>query len=261
MKRLKATVTLFVFCALFLPPVMATGALAAKQQASKSRTAKATKPAKKIVKPVVVPLPDRNPNRQAASTSAPAPASPDILAQAAPDMTGAVAEQPLPHEVPAAITTKAPPKGTGIPLPDRKPQSETKAAASPLVHMPDPSLLAPVPLATPVLPKPVSNSAYANVLKPLLDYQLTASDAANLKTAFGASYEGRRRRPCRGRAHPGQCRAQACHLVRISQRRLRCFRRGDRGFPPRQSAMAGPGRTSRARRDRSLSRRCRVRTG
>ena len=190
MKRLKATVTLFVFCALFLPPVMATGALAAKQQASKSRTAKATKPAKKIVKPVVVPLPDRNPNRQAASTSAPAPASPDIVAQAAPDMTGAVAEQPLPHEVPAAITTKAPPKGTGIPLPDRKPQSETKAAASPLVHMPDPSLLAPVPLATPVPPKPVSNSAYATILKPLLDYQLTASDAANLKTAFGASYRG-----------------------------------------------------------------------
>jgi hypothetical protein len=70
MKRLNATVSLFVFCALFLPPVMATGALAAKQHASKSRAAKAAKPAKKIVKPVVVPLPDRNPNRLAASASA-----------------------------------------------------------------------------------------------------------------------------------------------------------------------------------------------
>ena len=169
---------------------MATGALAAKKQASKSHTAKATKPAKKVAKPVVVPLPDRNPNRLAASTSAPTPASPDVVAPAAPDMTGAVAEQPLPHEVPAAITTKAPPKGTGIPLPERKPQTETKAAATPLVHMPDPSLLAPVPLAMPVPPKPVSNSAYANILKPLLDYQLSASDAANLKTAFGASYRG-----------------------------------------------------------------------
>ena len=190
MKRLKATVSLFVFCALFLPPPMATGALAAKKQASKSHTAKATKPAKKVAKPVVVPLPDRNPNRLAASTSAPAPASTEVVAPAAPDMTGAVAEQPLPHEVPAAITTKAPPKGTGIPLPDRKPQTETKAAANPLVHIPDPSLLAPVPLATPVPPKAVSNSAYANILKPLLDYQLSASDAANLKTAFGASYRG-----------------------------------------------------------------------
>jgi peptidoglycan lytic transglycosylase len=191
MTRLKATVTLFVFCALFLPPVMATGALAAKQQSSKSRSAKAkpaAKPAAKVVKPAVVPLPDRNPNRQAASTSAPAPASPDVVAPAAPDMTGAVAEQPLPHEVPAATITKAPAKSTGIPLPDRKPQST--AAGSPPVHMPDPSLLAPVPLAKPVPPKPVSNSPYGTVLKPLLDYQLSASDAANLKTAFGASYRG-----------------------------------------------------------------------
>ncbi|MGH8515551.1 MAG: hypothetical protein ACREV8_16740, partial [Gammaproteobacteria bacterium] len=170
---------------------MATGALAAKQQSSKSRSAKAkpaAKPASKVVKPAVVPLPDRNPNRQAASTSAPAPTSPDVVAPAAPDMTGAVAEQPLPHEVPAATITKAPAKTTGIPLPDRKPQST--AAASPPVHIPDPSLLAPVPLATPVPPKPVSNSPYGTILKPLLDYQLNASDAANLKTAFGASYRG-----------------------------------------------------------------------
>jgi soluble lytic murein transglycosylase len=169
---------------------MATGALAAKQHASKSRAAKAAKPAKpavKVAKPaVVVPLPDRNPNRQAASTSAPAPDSPDVAA-AAPDMSGAIAQQPLPHEVPAAITTKAPAKTTGIPLPDRKPQS---TAAAPSVALPNPSLLAPGPIATPVAPKPVPDSAYATILKPLLDYQLSASDAANLKTAFGASYRG-----------------------------------------------------------------------
>jgi soluble lytic murein transglycosylase len=105
-------------------------------------------------------------------------------------VTDAIAAQPLPHEVPAATTTKAKGKAAGIPLPERKPQTETKAAAAPAVHMPDPSLLAPVPLETPVPPKPASNSAYAKILAPLLDYELTASDAANLKTAFGASYRG-----------------------------------------------------------------------
>jgi soluble lytic murein transglycosylase len=192
MKRFKATVSLIVFCALFVPPVMAPGPLLA---AAKSRTAKAK--VAKVAKPAAVPLPDRNPNRQAVSASVPAPANPDLAAPApaspdlpavAADTTGAIAEQPLPHEVPAATTTKARSKSTGIPLPDRKPEST--AAAAPAIHMPDPSLLAPVPLATPVPSKPVSNSAYAKILAPLLDYQLSASDAANLKTAFGASYRG-----------------------------------------------------------------------
>jgi peptidoglycan lytic transglycosylase len=199
MKRINATVSLFVFCALFLPPVMATGALAAKHHASKSRSAKSTKaikpakPATKVAKPAVVPLPDRNPNRQAVSASAtPGPevatAAPATPIVAPPNMRGAVAEQPLPHEVPGATITKAPAKTTGIPLPDRKPQSMAAAASS--VAMPDPSLLAPGPIATPVPPKSVTNSAYATILKPVLDYQLSASDAANLKTSFGASYRG-----------------------------------------------------------------------
>jgi soluble lytic murein transglycosylase len=192
---------------------MATGALAAKQQTSKSRTAKATKPVSKtaksktakpaaeVAKPAEpVPLPDRNPNRIAASASAPASASAEaatpvalpaeLTAPVPAELTRSIVAQPLPHEVPAATTTKAAAKATGIPLPERKPQIETKSVAAQAIHMPDPSLLAPVPLETPVPPKPVSNSTYARILAPLLDYEISPSDAANLKTAFGASYRG-----------------------------------------------------------------------
>jgi soluble lytic murein transglycosylase len=211
MKRLTATISFFVLCALCLPPVTVTGAMAAKQHASKSRAAKATKPVKtakpakaakpavKVAEAAVVPLPDRNPKRQAVSASAPLSTSPDPAASVAPnaaaldgaavsdEATGTIVDQPLPHEVPAATTTKAPPKTAGIPLPDRKPRNAT--AAAPLVHIPDPSLLGPIQVAAPVTPKP-GDSGYATILKPLLDYELSAADTANLKTAFGASYRG-----------------------------------------------------------------------
>ena len=84
MTRTKATVSLFVFCALLVPLLLAPGPLAAKTHATKSRakpvaakstkTVKTAKPATKVAKPaVVVPLPDRNPNR-AAMTAAASPA-------------------------------------------------------------------------------------------------------------------------------------------------------------------------------------------
>ena len=74
--------------------------------------------------------------------------------------------------------------------------------------------------------------------------------------------QGRRRwLPCRGLANQGQRRAQACHLVRIPERRLRRLRRSDRGLPPRQSGLAWPRGAARAGGDRSLSRRCEPRKG
>jgi hypothetical protein len=98
MKSIKATVSLIVFCALFVPLLLAPESLAAKTHASKSRakpvaakTAKTAKPATKVAKPAaVVPLPDRNPNRVAVT----APFSPDA---ASTDTTEAIAKQPLPR--------------------------------------------------------------------------------------------------------------------------------------------------------------------
>ena len=56
-----------------------------------------------------------------------------------------------------------------------------------------------------------------------------------------------------------QCRAQACHLVRIPEWRLRRLRRSDRELPPRQSGLAWPRGASRAGGDRPLS--CRRQPG
>ena len=229
MKRTKATVPLFVFCALLVPLLPAPGLLAAKTHAKshaskshgKSVAAKSSKHAKTAVKvatpAVVPPLPDPNPNRVAVA----APASPDTTAS--PDVTGAIAEQPLPHEVPAATATvteanvsdaplpsrnpqrpfaatEQPPHEvpaasaavqeanvSGAPLPDRNPQRPSAAST---VAAPDSSALAPVPIVVPPASKPAPTGAYAAILKPLLDYQLSASDATNLKDAFSASFRG-----------------------------------------------------------------------
>src|SRR4029077_17543951 len=109
MKRLSTTVSLIVFCALFVPPVLAPGPLAAKTHATKSRakpvvaksaksvkSVKTAKPATKVAKAAVaVPLPDRNPNRAVMTAAA-------NSEEASADPTAAIAAQPLPHEVPEA---------------------------------------------------------------------------------------------------------------------------------------------------------------
>jgi soluble lytic murein transglycosylase len=189
MKRIKATVSLLVFCALIVPPVLAPGPLAAKTHASKPRvksvaakSVKTSKPAAKVAKKpaVVVPLPDRNPNRAAVAAAASPEAAPA-------DATVAIAEQPLPHEVPEASAAERKANASGIPVPDRNPE---RPAAAPSVAAPDPAILAPVPIVVAPAPKPAPSGAYASILKPLLDYQLSDSDAANLKDAFGASFRG-----------------------------------------------------------------------
>src|SRR6185312_7785002 len=191
MTRTKATVSLFVFCALLVPLLLAPGPLAAKTHATKARvkpvaaksvkTAKTAKPATKVAKPaVVVPLPDRNPNRAAMTAAASPP-------EASPDATAALAAQPLPHEVPEASAAETEANVSGIPVPDRNPE---RPATDLSVAAPDPAVLAPVPVVNAPAPKPAPSGAYAAILKPLLDYQLSDSDAANLKDAFSASFRG-----------------------------------------------------------------------
>src|SRR5262249_43161293 len=184
MKRTNPTVSLFVFCALFVPLLLAPGPLAAKAHAGKSHAksvsakgSKHTKSATKVAAPTVVPLPERNPLRVAAASEAsrdspaasePA-AGPDAMLSA--ETTGAIAKQPLPHEVPEAQGTQATQSETNIsdaPLPDRNPQRPS--AASPAAAR-DASARAPVPVATTTAPKRAPTGAYATILKPLLDYQ------------------------------------------------------------------------------------------
>src|SRR6478672_8385319 len=191
MTRTKATVSLFVFCALLVPLLLAPGPLAAKTHATKSRakpvaakstkTVKTAKPATKVAKPaVVMPLPDRNPNRAAMKAAASPPG-------ASADATAAIAARPLPHEVPEASAAETEANASGIPVPDRNPE---RPASESLVAAPDPAVLAPVPGVNAPAPKPAPSGAYAAILKPLLDYQLSDSDAANLKDAFSASFRG-----------------------------------------------------------------------
>jgi soluble lytic murein transglycosylase len=186
MKRKSATVSLVVFCALFLPPLLVSGLLAAKTHASKShakhvatKSSKHAKPAAKVVAPALAPLPDRNPNRVVAAASS----SPDT---ASPDTTGAIAAQPLPHETPAASPDMSA-NASDTPLPGRNPQRPSAATS---VAAPDPAILSPVPTGIAPPPKPMPAGAFAAILKSLLSYQLSNSDAANLKDAFSASFRG-----------------------------------------------------------------------
>ena len=191
MTRTKATVSLFVFCALLVPLLLAPGPLVAKTHATKSRakpvaakstkTVKTAKPATKVATPaVVMPLPDRNPNRAAMTAAASPP-------EASTDATAAIAAQPLPHEAPEASAAETEANASGIPVPDRNPE---RPASESLVAAPDPAVLAPVPVVNAPAPKPAPSGAYAAILKTLLDYQLSDSDAANLKDAFSASFRG-----------------------------------------------------------------------
>src|SRR5262245_4189157 len=186
MKRLSTTVSLIVLCALFVPPVLAPGPLAAKTHATKSRakpvvakSVKTAKPVTKVAQPAVVPLPDRNPNR-AAMTAAES-------SETSNDATAAIAAQPPPHEMPEASAAEPGANTSDIPTPDRNPE---RPSSESLVAAPNPAVLAPVPVANAPAPKPAPSGAYAAILKPLLDYQLSNSDAANLKDAFSASFRG-----------------------------------------------------------------------
>ena len=184
MKRTSTTVSLFVFCALLAPMLLASEPVAAKSHANKSRAkhlaAKVPKPATtKVAKATVVPLPDRNPNRPTMATSV----SPETTSV---ETTGAINEQQQSQEVlPSASEMDA--NASGMTRPDRNPE---RPSAAPSLAAPDPAILAPVPVAPHTPEAPPSNVRYAGILKPLLNYQLSDSDAANLKDAFAASFKG-----------------------------------------------------------------------
>jgi soluble lytic murein transglycosylase len=113
-----------------------------------------------------------------------APFSPDA---ASTDTTEAIAKQPLPHEVPAASAAETEAIASGIRVPDRNPERPSAASS---VAAPNPAILAPVATVNAPAPKPAPSGAYAAILQPLLDYQLSDADAANLKDAFSASFRG-----------------------------------------------------------------------
>lgn len=180
MKRLSAAVSLFVFCASFAPPVLVPGPLAAKSHHTKSHAARsraAKSATAKLAKPTSVPLPDRNPTRPAAATQTGFDAPP---AQA----TGSLASQPLPDQsqvtpaAPAAEGTPADASAVDVLLPARNPE---RPPATPLPASND----RPTPSGA-----SAPTTAYGSILRPLLAYQLSASDTANLKDAIGASFRG-----------------------------------------------------------------------
>lgn len=173
MKRFSATIALIVFCASFASPV-APGPLAAKSRTAKvppkSHLAKA-----RAAQPNSVPLPDRNPARAALATAA----SPDVPPGAA---TGAIPDQtqPSPAQPGTAALAATPADGNGaaVPSPDRNPVR--------------PSVTPPLASQVPATPADTTapNIDFATILKPLLAYQLSASDMANLKSSFRESLAG-----------------------------------------------------------------------
>ncbi|MGZ5916676.1 MAG: hypothetical protein ACXWJ4_05035, partial [Methyloceanibacter sp.] len=156
--------------------MLAPQALAARTHAAKSHAAKSrvAKPAtSQVAGTASVPLPDRNPNRPAA---APEAASTDTTAEA----TGSIADLPLPERNPKQPSPPAVPAAkpeghvVDIPSPDRNPR---RSSSMPPVTMQGSASSAPA-------------LDFASILKPLLAYELSAADQANLKDALGASYKG-----------------------------------------------------------------------
>lgn len=185
-----------------------------KAKAAKSATAKLAKPGPAI------PLPDRNPKREAvvsparpetsagATTQAlaaqtpaadPRPALPEAspapMALAVPATDGVSSDVPFPTRNPrvAAPLPPAPPDsadavGADVPYPARNPG---RALAAPLLASPLPQLTSPAP-SEPSEPSaaPAPKMDFAAILKPLLAYQLSDADTANLKEAFRESFSG-----------------------------------------------------------------------
>ena len=176
-----------------------TKATASKAQTRK-RVAKPKRANRQVAKaqpaPSPAPLPDRNPKR--------------IVAQAEPTQTTIAAPQITDlsntHSAEQVQVT-----GDAVAVP---PTAAIASARQPTMHRASAGALKPpmmlgspaneiapnttvVPLRTPQASAPVPSSEggatkadFASVLKPLLSYQLSAADAANLRTSFSASYRG-----------------------------------------------------------------------
>jgi soluble lytic murein transglycosylase len=201
MKQLGAAVALLVLCASFV--ALAPGPLAAKSQkaaattakshparsrsakspaakspAAKSTAAKALKAKphaaklarSKSAKSAAVPLPDRNPTRSAAAMPA---------ASESAELTASIATEPLPDTGATVGATPADADAVSIPLPDRNPAHAAIVSPAP-----------PPPDQTTVSEAAAPRLDYAAILRPLLDYELSASDAYNLQDAVHASFRG-----------------------------------------------------------------------
>jgi soluble lytic murein transglycosylase len=229
MTRFSATVSFFVFCASFAPPLLVQGALAAKSHAvkphaGKAQAAKTAKPgaAKSVAvkatpsRTAAIPLPDRNPHREALAPATPIPPDGVTGAISAPPQTGAAQDNNAAKPSAEALAVpSADGLGPEVPFPNRNPG---RAAPPPSAALPAPEALAvpgadgvssdvPFPdrnpgraVVTPPLAAPEPAEAfepgektkmdYAGILKPLLAYQLSDADGANLKDALHASFTG-----------------------------------------------------------------------
>jgi soluble lytic murein transglycosylase len=218
MKRLGAAAAVFLVGASFVVPALMVAPIDAKPRAAKSTAAKSTtaksttakasskntaakapatrkrvvrKPAKKApakeVETAAAPLPDRNPKRNVAlaqpseATTIAAPAAPAPAAPQIPIDAAAPASHPHPVAHHAAGGALKPPMMLGSP---------------PTQGAPNTTIILRTPHASAPLPSLSDSSAsgakvdFAGILKPLLSYQMSAADAANLKEAFGATYRG-----------------------------------------------------------------------
>lgn len=183
----------------------------AKSQSAKSQTAKATKLAKSqqsASKPTPVPLPDRNPMRSAAAA---ANQTSSLASTGDAETTGALPANPN-AAVPQAKSPLGPANGpqtvpgAQISLPDRNPKLALASPAANAVQpdampLPDPKpgrptsapplvLKAPAPVASSSFPSQMPGLDFAAILKPLLDYDLSSADTANLKEAFRLTFKG-----------------------------------------------------------------------
>ena len=174
---------------------MAREPLAAKPQAAKSRTAKARQARNEDRQSqVAVPLPDREAQSSGGRHVRTGSCKSRYPRRRRPrDMPAPQTEQPLRrHEVHRKPSPPGTAEGHRHSAPRPQCHSADRKPRSPPIHMPDPSLWRwcrsrrrydrPVPRKR----RPMD---FATILKPLLDYELSASDAANLKEAIRRGYQ------------------------------------------------------------------------
>ena len=162
---------------------------ASKKSAAASKHAK-TKSASKAktttaAKSTDVPLPDRNPNpapqpvaQQATET---APADPDLKL---PDRNPNPAPVPLAQQATEAAPANPALVDPAMPLPDANPNRASSVPSSSASAAP-----AAQPASTGI-PSQTPQMDFVSILKPLLNYEISAADEANLKEAIRLAFKG-----------------------------------------------------------------------
>ncbi len=231
-----------------------TGASTAAKSASKHAKAKTGKKSvaskaksSTVAKSTDVPLPDRNPN-PAASPANPEPqtGAPPPAQQASQEDTVSPAS-PAPQAIQQAVADPA------MPLPDLNPRRPTSISRAALAPLAKPGSTG-IPSQTPAMD-------FATILKPLLSYEISAADEANVKEAIRLAYRG----DSSSQALTAKIKDDAARKLAtwyaykgggldISATAIEQFRLDNR-------AMAWAGRASRARRSGAAARRCTRRRG